>query len=432
MGRTKRPGSASTPTAPSRSSTARRLWDRLTDDQIISEALRRCQDESATWLPADLARHVATLLDPTDPHATATVERIDRLAHLAAARCVDLAPETPRHERTRRDGRPVTEAVTDRRITTTHVLDQETDLQRWAQANIGRHPIDHTDPHGDAARAMAAGRRLVLVVGPAGTGKTTTTARAVDSLRSQGRPVVALAPSGKAADVLGREAGCPAETLAAFLTRHGRDPSGSSRWPAGTTVVVDEAGMATTDDLHHLVTLAERHGWRVIAIGDPAQLPAVGRGGMFAHWTDTLPAHHLDQPRRFTEPWEAAASLALRAGDPAAATAYDTHDRLSPVHPALTAARAANLYREHAVRGPDGRHHDHHHRHRPPHQRRDPTPEPRPRRRPRGRVGRRDPRRGRRPHRHPPQPGRPPHRHRPSRSATATPGPSPPPAPTAP
>jgi hypothetical protein len=87
-------------------------------------------------------------------------------------------------------------------------------------------------------------------------------------------------------------------------------------------VVLDEAGMASTDDLDRLVRLVRTRGWRLVCVGDPDQLPAVGRGGMFAHWCDTLPAHHLDQVHRFTEPWQAEASLALRRGDPAAVGAY--------------------------------------------------------------------------------------------------------------
>lgn len=55
---------------------------------------------------------------------------------------------------------------------------------------------------------MAGIDSLVVVVGPAGTGKTTTTARAVRSLQAQGRAVVGIAPSGKAADVVAAEAGC--------------------------------------------------------------------------------------------------------------------------------------------------------------------------------------------------------------------------------
>lgn len=321
----------------------------LTDDELVVEALRRVEEESATWLSADLARHIATLLPPgAARHAAGLVAEIDRLTSVVEARCVGLGPPTDMGVPCRRDGRPVSEAVTDRRLSTERVLQQETQLLRWAESGT-RSAERSTDPHAAAIDAMASDAPVVLVVGPAGAGKTTATATAVDRLRRQGRPVVALAPSGKAADVLATEAGCHAETLAAFLARH--DASGRTGWPAGTTVVVDEAGMATTDDLHRLGSLANTYRWRVVAIGDPAQLPSVGRGGDFAYWTDRLPSHQLDTPRRFTEPWEATASLALRSGDPRAAQDYAAHGRLRPLHPAVVAAAAADLHDRHVAVG---------------------------------------------------------------------------------
>lgn len=320
----------------------------LSDDELIAEALRRVSQEASTWLRADLARHLSTLIAPGDLSAADAVMWIDRLAASADAQCVPLGPPTEPGAPRRRDGRPVTEAVTDRRLTTQAVLDQETELQRWAAANST--PVEPSaDPQRGASDAMASHEPLVLVVGPAGTGKTTTTARAVRILQHQRRPVVALAPSGKAADVLGLEAGCPAETLASFLTRH-RQRS-HTPWGPGTTVVIDEAGMAATDDLHSLVTLAQRHRWRLVVIGDPLQLPAVGRGGVFAHWTATLPAHHLETPRRFEEEWEASASLGLRNGEPTAVAEYEQHRRLKAVHPTLAAARVAAIHQRHADAG---------------------------------------------------------------------------------
>ena len=168
-----------------------------------------------------------------------------------------------------------------------------------------KHPQPGRDPQAAAAEAIAGHAGLVLVVGPAGTGKTTTVARAVTRLRDQRRPVLGLAPSGKAADVLAEEAGCQADdprraphAPPRHARPHGCRPgrrSSSTRpaWPPPTTSP-------------RLVELAEQHGWRLVAVGDPAQLPAVGRGGVFAHWCDTLPHHELTDPRRFTEPWEAA------------------------------------------------------------------------------------------------------------------------------
>ncbi len=160
--------------------------------------------------------------------------------------------------------------------------------------------------------------------------------------------MIGLAPSGKAADVLAREARCATDTLAGFLTRHQGRPS---PWPAGTTVVLDEAGMTASSDLARLVELVEQNRWRLAAVGDPQQLPSVGRGGVFAHWCDTLPHHTLEQPRRFTQTWEAVASLGLRAGEVDAVDDYVDHGRVTTAHPALVASYVARAHHRHVTAG---------------------------------------------------------------------------------
>jgi hypothetical protein len=76
----------------------------------------------------------------------------------------------------------------------------------------------------DAAAAVAGDDRLVLVVGPAGAGKTTMLRAAVDDLDASGRPVFGVAPSAKAARVLERETGVPPT----------RSPSSSTNGTAAT------------------------------------------------------------------------------------------------------------------------------------------------------------------------------------------------------
>ena len=306
---------------------------------LIEEAIARVSEESSTWLEADLARHIATMLPAdTGRDAQALVDRVDELAEAAVSYCRDISP-VPSWGPCRQDGRPIGEHVTDHRLTTDAIIEQEQDLQDWAQTTTAA-PSATDDPQRTAAEAVAGRDELVVIVGPAGTGKTTTIARAVTTLHHQQRPVVGLAPSGKAADVLATEAGCDNLTLASFLQRL-TDEDRPSAWPAGTTVVLDEAAMTRTDDLHRLVTLTRHHQWRLVAVGDPAQLGAVGRGGVFAHWTATVAHHELVTPRRFTEPWEARASIALRTGDSDVAEIYAAHHRLHTTHPALLAARIA-------------------------------------------------------------------------------------------
>ena len=121
------------------------------------------------------------------------------------------------------------------------------------------------------------------------------------------------------------------DTLAKLLyewERRDRPPGAEFALRPGATVLVDEAGMVGTFALVRLVSLAERHDWRLVLIGDHHQLQAVGRGGMFHELCRTGRPIELDRIHRFTEPWEAAASLQLRHGDPRGLDAYIAHDRV--------------------------------------------------------------------------------------------------------
>ena len=91
--------------------------------------------------------------------------------------------------------------------------------------------------------------------------------------------------------------------------------------------------MVATPKLAQLADLADVHRWRVVLVGDPLQFSPVGRGGMFGWLVEAGPHIELDQVHRFTEPWEAEASLQLRAGDTDALDVYDAHGRLHSATP---------------------------------------------------------------------------------------------------
>ena len=182
----------------------------------------------------------------------------------------------------------------------------------------------------EAAEAVAGTADLVLVVGPAGTGKTTALAPAVEQLRADNRVVFGVAPSATAAEVLAAETGVAADTVDKLLIEHSlpRRPDHRYDLPVGATVIVDEAGMIPTARLAELADLADVRGWRLVLVGDPLQFSAVGRGGMFGLLVDTHGAIELDRVHRFTHPWERDASLRLRRGDLDVADLYDEHGRL--------------------------------------------------------------------------------------------------------
>ena len=69
-------------------------------------------------------------------------------------------------------------------------------------------------------------------------------------------------------------------------------------------------------------------GGSVRLVGDDQQLAAIGAGGVLRDIKQTHGALHLAELHRFTNPAEAAATLALREGKPTALTFYLDHGRI--------------------------------------------------------------------------------------------------------
>jgi conjugative relaxase-like TrwC/TraI family protein len=312
-------------------------------ESLIERAITAISERQSTWRPTEIQRELAGLLS-TDLgiNASTIVDWLDEVATwIATHRCVDISAPVPTGALLRRDGRPVSESAVDRALTTQAILDQEHDLLDWAErrldaggdvetAAIGRSDVDLNVAQAEAASRVAGDEQLVLIVGPAGTGKTTALRPAVAQLRAHGRPVFGVAPSAGGAEVLEGETGVVSDTLDKLLIEHRLDRPPDHRYdlPSGTTLIVDEAGMTSTPKLAELAALADQKQWRVVLVGDPMQFSAVGRGGMFGLLVDTYDAVELDRVHRFDHDWERNASLRLRRGDTDVAELYDHHGRL--------------------------------------------------------------------------------------------------------
>ena len=309
-------------------------------EALTDTALAALAERQSTWRHAEVVRELAAAVPTNTAGSAASLPKmLDDLAdRIVAERMVELSAPIPESMPLRRDGRPVTEAATDRRLTLPEILDQEERLLLAAERRLRGAGEDRnvagaeelTIPQRQLAAALAGTRQLVLAVGPAGSGKTSAIAPAVDQLKRDARPVFGVAPSATAAEVLADGTGIDADTLDKLLIEHRLDRPPDHRYnlPPGTTLVVDEASMASTAKLAELFGLADRKGWRPVLVGDPLQFAPVGRGGMFGLLVDRFDHIELNQIHRFRHAWERAASLDLRRGDASVVELYDDHGRL--------------------------------------------------------------------------------------------------------
>ena len=141
------------------------------------------------------------------------------------------------------------------------------------------------------ALARLLSRRLSVLVGRAGTGKTSVMGALMLSEALTKDGILLLAPTGKARVRLGKATNAEAMTVAQFLHRLGRYDGarqrpkfeGKDKYRKEKTVVIDECSMLTMDDLVAVLEALDlAHVQRLILVGDPNQLPPIGVGRPFA------------------------------------------------------------------------------------------------------------------------------------------------------
>lgn len=194
-------------------------------------------------------------------------------------------------------------------------------------------------------KVAVSGRVLDLIVGPAGTGKTTAMSalrRAWEQQHGEGS-VVGLAPSVVAAEVLADDLGIQTENTARWWTLH---LFGQAEFRAGQLVIIDEASLAGTLSLDRITELAADAGAKILLVGDYSQLQAVeaaGAFGLLAHDRDDTP--ELSTVHRFTHEWEKNASLRIRLGNPDAIDTYQDAGRITGGETEEMTARAYEAWR---------------------------------------------------------------------------------------
>jgi ATP-dependent exoDNAse (exonuclease V) alpha subunit len=183
-----------------------------------------------------------------------------------------------------------------------------------------------------------------VVVGVAGSGKTTALEVLRSAFEEEGYRVLGTAISGQAARTLHDEAGVGSRTIASLVWRLEHRTLTLDR---GTVLLIDEAGMADDQAMLKLLAAVDVAGAKAVVIGDHLQLGAVEPGGGLEALVNRHgPAVHvLDENIRQRDPGERAALAKLRSGDVGEAVDwYRRNDRIvnAPIRmDALDAAVAA-------------------------------------------------------------------------------------------
>ncbi|MFH8642289.1 MobF family relaxase [Streptomyces goshikiensis] len=174
-------------------------------------------------------------------------------------------------------------------------------------------------------RLLTDGHRVDAVIGVAGAGKTTTMQAARVGWEAAGLRVVGASTAAVAAANLTAEAGIDSQTIAAWT----REISGGRGLAGVGVMVIDEAAMVDDRALAVLLEHAAATGTKVVTVGDPMQLRAVGVGGGFARIHRIVEGLELTENRRQRDVVERAALQDWRdGGRTSALAAFAAHGRV--------------------------------------------------------------------------------------------------------
>jgi conjugative relaxase-like TrwC/TraI family protein len=254
---------------------------------IDSEILSRLTEFDATFAPREaraVALESAADLGPEAGLASlARLHELGRVLDLADGRQTTAAHRALERETVRSVGELAMvrgDAISDAFVSA------EVELLAAAVAGRGGELAGEQER---AARVACSDQRLVVVVGQAGTGKSTALQGVARAHQQAGRTVLVTSTAAQAA-----------ERLAAELSEVGVEGRGYSTtalrvnverglvtMDAGVTVIHDEAALASTREQAWLFKTVSESGARIVAIGDPRQSQAVGAGGLWSEIEQT-------------------------------------------------------------------------------------------------------------------------------------------------
>ncbi len=307
---------------------ARRNGERIAAEPDI--ALRALTHQHSTFTKHDLARLAHRHSDGADQFA------LVMRAVEASPEVVHLGEDGRGHERFSTREMIATEA----RMADTSVALAERRQHRVSAAI--QVTVLHARGLGDeqeaAFRHVTANKDLALVVGYAGTGKSTMLGAAREAWEASGYTVRGATLSGIAAENLEAGSGIGSRTIASLEHAWGQ---GRDELTSRDVLVIDEAGMVGSRQMERVMWRAAETGAKLVLVGDPEQLQAIEAGAAFRALAERHGAAEITTVRRQREDWQRAATKELATGRTAEAIARYAEAGMVEAHATRAEARNA-------------------------------------------------------------------------------------------
>ena len=268
-------------------------------------------------LPERLTREEAVfrLPDIVERVGNATAGLLKWDAVTTSIERVLLSPEVVRLTRPPRSAEGLADMAHTRLYSTRHTLQMEHEVRDMAAGmaadtghSLPAHAIEErvtgllkagyplSEEQIAAIRSVtSSGGRVAIIEGAAGSGKTTTLRPIADLYREHGSDIIATAVAWRTAVALGNDVEARPFCVDKLLRLAAR---GGIEITKGTTIIVDEAGMLSTRQAHHILQLSGRHGAKIVFAGDTQQQQPVEAGPGLRLIRDAVGSVRVDRIRR--------------------------------------------------------------------------------------------------------------------------------------
>jgi conjugative relaxase-like TrwC/TraI family protein len=303
-----------------------RTFDRAAAEQLLSERLDALPailtDQESVIERRELVRSVTAALVGTGLPVERAEAEVDRL--LGNGAVVEIGRDalglpyysTPEMIAIERE---VVAMAQDLASRSWHAVDLKQTAERCAAAGLS---MEQTE----AALAACSGNAITIIEGAPGSGKTTTLSQIVSAHKAIGSGCVEFQRDGRRADPLIRciataTAWRIANTLASDLGVESRaTASWIAKLKAGhkvfderTLLIVDEAGLLSSRDMHVLLSAVSKAGAKAVLVGDRRQLQPIGGPGLDLV-SRAVAAARVDNIVRQREAWAREAITAFGKG----------------------------------------------------------------------------------------------------------------------